>query len=112
MANFLDSIRTLFKLSGSQALPSGSYINFDMPPSGQWSQLYTASFDGYVELFGLYFVAVELSNVTTTIRAKSQTTVSAGCFMPVKKGDIFNVYVEYSSTETAWFRLVKTVGSS
>lgn len=112
MSNFLDYIRTIFKLSGSQALPSGSYINFDIPPSKQWSQSYTASFDGYVELFGLDFVAVELSNVTSTIRTKSQTTKSAGCFMPVKKGDVFNVYVDYSSTANAWFRLVKTVGSS
>lgn len=112
MANFLDYIRTIFKLSGSQALPSGSSIDLPIPTAGQWSQTFTAAFDGYVDAYFLNSKAVEISNTTTKIRAKVEANISAGVYIPVRKGDQFNVYFDYTDTTDAVFKLVKTVGSS
>lgn len=112
MSKLLSYLRALFKLSGSQALPSGSSIDLPIPAAGQWSQTFTAAFDGYVEAFFLNSKAVELSNITTKIRTKVETDISAGAYIPVRKGDQFNVYFDYTDTTDAVFKLVKTVGSS
>lgn len=110
--SFKSLAQSLFKLSGSQAMPSGSNIDLTIPQSGQWSEQFTAPFDGYVEAFFLYSNAVELSNVTTTLRTKSDCNVSAGAYLPVHKGDKFNVYFDYQNTEGAYFKIVKTIGAS
>lgn len=110
--SFKSLAQSLFKLSGSQAMPSSSNIDLTIPASGQWSERFTASFDGYVEAYFLNSIVVELSNVTTTLRAKSQTEISAGVYLPVHKGDQFKVYLEYKDTTEAVFKLVKTVGAS
>lgn len=78
-------INTLFKLSGGQALPSGSSIDLPIPTSGQWSQTFTAASDGYVEAYFLNSKAVEISNTTTKIRAKNETNISAGAYIPFAK---------------------------
>lgn len=105
-------IQSLFKLSGSQAMPSGSNIDLTIPQSNQWSEPYTASFDGYVVAYFLNSKAVELSNITTKVRAKEQTDISAGTFITVHKGDQFQVFFDYIDTTEAYFKLVKTVGAS
>ena len=110
--NFKSLVEKLFHMSGSQAMPSSSNIDFAIPASGQWGQVYTASFDGYVVAYFLNSKAVELSNITTKVREKVETDISAGAYIPVRKGDQFNVYFDYTDTTDAVFKLVKTVGSS
>lgn len=110
--SFKSLAQSLLKLSGSQAMPSSSSVDLPIPASGQWSQVYTASFDGYVEAYFLNSKAIELSNITTKIRAQCEANISAGIYIPVRKGDQFNVYFDYTDTTDAAFKLVKTVGSS
>lgn len=51
-------IQSLYKLSGSQAMPSESNIDLgNLPQSGTWSEIYIATSDGYFILFGVYFQA-------------------------------------------------------
>ena len=110
--SFKSLAQSLFKLSGSQAMPSSSNVDLAIPASGQWSEQFTAPFDGYVEAFFLNSRAVELSNVTTTLRTKTESEISAGAYLPVHKGDQFIVYFDYKDTEGAYFKIVKTVGAS
>lgn len=112
MPSLKELLTSLFKLSGSQAMPSADYVDLGVPPNGNWSELYTASFDGYVVLFGIQCTAIEISNITTGLRVKTETSISSGIFIPVRKGDQFNVFANYSNTTEFWFRLVKTIGSS
>lgn len=105
-------IQSLFKLSGSQAMPSSSNVDLAIPASGQWSEQFTAPFDGYVEAYFLNSKVSELSNVTTTLRTKSETETSAAVYLPVHKGDQFEAYFEYTDTTRAYFKIVKTVGAS
>ena len=110
--SFKSLAQSLFKLSGSQAMPSSSNVDFAIPASGQWSEQFTAPFDGYVEAFFLNSRAVELSNVTTTLRTKIESEISAGAYLPVHKGDQFTAYFDYTDTTGAYFKIVKTVGAS
>ena len=110
--SFKSLVQSLFRLSGSQAMPSSSNIDLAIPASGRWSEQFIASFDGYVETYFFNSRAVELSNVTTTLRTKSASDVSAGAYLPVHKGDKFIVYFDYQNTEGAYFKLVKTVGAT
>ena len=111
--SFKSLIQSLYKLSGSQAMPSESNIDLgSLPTSGTWSETYTAVSDGYFVLFGVYFTAVEISNITKHIRAKSSSSISAGIFVPVSKGDQVNFYCEYTGTGSLLFKLVKTIGAS
>lgn len=112
MPSLKSLIQTLFKLAGSQAMPSSSSIDIQIPAAGQWSETFTASFDGYVVAYFLNSKAVELSNITTKVRAKEQTDISAGTFITVHKGDQFMVFFDYTNTTEAYFKLVKTVGAS
>lgn len=112
MPSLKDYIKTLFKLSGSQAFPTNSRVQLTIPQSETWSQTYTASFDGYVHMWGADATYIELSNITTGIRSRTETSASAGLFMPVKKGDTFNCICKYTSTTDFRFDLVNSVGSS
>ena len=112
MVTLKSLIQTLFKLSGGQAFPSSDRVQLTIPQSETWSQTYTASFDGYVHMWGLSATYVELSNITTGIRIKTETSGSAGLFIPVRKGDTFNCISRYTSTTDLQFNLIKSVGSS
>lgn len=112
MPSLKDYIKTLFKLSGSQAFPTTSRVQLTIPQSETWSQTYTAPFDGYVQMWGFDVTYVELSNITTGIRIRTETSTSAGLFMPVKKGDKFNCICKYTSTTDFRFDLINSVGSS
>lgn len=105
-------IQSLYKLSGSQAMPSSSNVDLAIPASSQWSEQFTAPFDGYVEAYFLNSRATELSNVTTTLRTKSETEISGAVYLPVHKGDQFTAYFDYTDTTGAYFKIVKTVGAS
>ena len=112
MPSLKDYIQSLYKLSGGQAFPASDRVQLTIPQSDTWSQTYTASFDGYVHMWGSDATYVELSNITTGLRIKTETIVSAGLFMPVKKGDTFNCICRYTSTTDFKFDLIKSVGSS
>lgn len=112
MATLKSLIQTLFKLSGGQAFPALGRVQLTIPQSGTWSQKYTASFDGYVHMWGFDATYVELSNITTGIRIRTETSTSAGLFIPVRKGDMFNCICKYTSTTDFRFDLIKSVGAS
>ena len=112
MATLKSLLESLFKLSGSQAFPASGRVQLTIPQSGTWSQTYTASYDGYVQMWGADATYIELSNITTGIRLRTETSTSAGLFMPVRKGDTFNCICEYTRTTDFRFELIKSVGSS
>ena len=114
MANFLDSLRTIFKLSGSQAFPTNE--NRIVLTNSEKSGYYTAPCDGY---FGVYnnnsnIVFCDLySTITETLGGRitsfnySSGSTASGT-IPVKKGNIVRWQSDTAITEM-WF--VPSIGS-
>ena len=113
MANFLDSLRTLFKLSGSQAFPTNE--NRIALTNSQTSGSYTAASDGYfgfynnnpsTSVFDMYSTAETNRGRITSFQYSSGNSSSAT--IPVKKGNVVKWLSNTAITEM-WF--VPSTGS-
>ena len=113
MANFLDSIRTLFKLSGSQAFPTNE--SRIVLTNSQTRDSYIAPSDGYFGfyndnpstiLFDMYSTAKISAGRITSFQYSSGNCASGT--IPVKKGDVVEWLSNTTITEM-WF--VPSTGS-
>ena len=112
MPSLKEYVRSLFKLSGSQAMPGNSATDLTFPQSGQWFEGVVAPHAGYAVLSNGQAQVSELVNRTTGVRSRSASTANASVFVPVKKGDILAGMVSYTANEDARFCVVPLVGSS
>lgn len=117
MANFLDSLRTLFKLSGTQALPSGSVVSIGVPTTDVYFE-YTAPSDGYI--------VARIQNATNcrTVQIETNTVPGVwvcndeissaywGAYIPVRKGQVTRTLVRYDAPGISQMLFVPTVGAT
>lgn len=115
---FKDLIESLFKLSGSQAMPdTGSYVDFPVS-SGATSGSFVAPYDGYINCTLSNSTAQAWwnirSNHPTIEQAYVGVTLSmpegagSGMYFPIKKGQTFYFSAHGSTMET--LRIFKIVG--
>ncbi len=106
MSNFLDYIRTIFKLSGSQAFPTNKErITLT---NSETSGLYTAPYDGYFGIYNntnasfcdIYSTSPGGIGRKTSFRYSAVTTASGT--IPVRKGDVVHWLSNVAITEM-WF---------
>ena len=111
-----DLLRSLFRLSGGQALPAAnSYVEYwGSVKNGDWTDLIAAPFDGYLVLFMQYGTQAEVSDVTSWLRACAKTDgYGAGIFIPVRKGDLVNWFASYGQLSGTYYcRFVRLVGGA
>ena len=114
MANFLDSLRTLFKMSGTQALPSGSQIVVTLSQESG-NQYYTAPRDGWLRVSlsnGGYYLNIQRNDIAvgfaTTCYGKDRYLVQS---IPMRKGDVAMVGGDTQSVGSFGATFTPTVGS-
>ncbi len=114
MSNFLDSLRALFKLSGSQAFPTNE--NRIVIPNSQTSGSYTAPSDGYFCVYSSN-TGTGYCDVCSQISETLAWRITSFCYslgiagsgtIPVKKGNIVKWQSDVAINEI-WF--VPSTGS-
>ena len=115
MPSLKEYIKTLFKLSGSQAMPSNSIIQVGAPENGV-ALNYTAPSDGYFCLRIVNATNATLAQIETTknrILSLIPTNSSFGAItIPVKKGETVSAIARYEAKGESTCIFVPTVGAS
>lgn len=113
MSKLLSYLRALFKMSGSQALPSNSKTDYQFSDFSDWIRI-QMPFNGYFVAGCDYSGNVALRNDTSRIYSSSSYSGGgyAACFVLAKKGDTIAIKVNGSDTTNTVFWAVPTVGSS
>lgn len=112
----IDLEQQLFRLpllNGSESLSGNKYLDLTLGASGD---TYTAPANGWIYLQkdnGGTNNYCQLKNETTQISGwavRASSTVNNGCFLPVKKGDVYSV-IYNAMGETQYFRFIYAQGS-
>ena len=117
--SFKSSLEALFKLSGSQAMPSNATIEQTLELN-EWTSI-TAPFDGYFTVLStgdsgelsLIEIQCTSSKIYNKVTADTKYKRYGACFIPCKKGNYIQYCISTGATATtvqAYF--TKTVGSS
>lgn len=110
-------LETIFKMSGSQAMPGASVVSLQLPANGVTTS-FTATSDGFVCLravnaTGAGSVQIETTqNMLLSLVPISSTLPYAGVFLPVKKGETYSTIFRYQAAGDSTLVFIPTAGSS
>ena len=108
---------TIFKMSGSQAMPGAYFVSLQLPANGSITS-FTATSDGFVCLravnaTGPGSVQIETTqNRLVSLVPISGTFPYAGVYLPVKKGEIYSTIFRYQAAGDSALIFIPTIGSS
>ena len=116
--SFKSSLEALFKLSGSQAMPSNERTTQEITPSGDWLH-FVAPYDGYFTVStsgdGGNANSLEITNASSQIQYKMPAIppTYVGASVVCKKGDAIDVLIGGATGSSRYSgTFVKLVGQS
>lgn len=121
MANFLETIRTAFKLTHTQSVPKSNTSAINIPINSAENYVYTAPSAGYVCAYyegvsdtGAIFLGHNVPGMLSTTAMSSVVSRNNGwiaTWIRVRKGDSIVIWVDYNQASTGFTRFIPDEGA-
>lgn len=119
MSKLVAYLRTLIEQLSDGYLPSTSYQEFQMT-GDKYGEVFTMPYDGYVCFSTVgqnrpFYASIHVEQekiYTSTVRDPEESNPRVSVYAPVKKGNLFTIFVPTVTGETCQLRIVKSQFSS